>query len=205
MPAKKNPAVDAYIAKSAEFAQPILKKLRTLIHKACPDVVETMKWSSPFFDYQGPLIGMPAFKQHVNLVFWKGSLLSDPAKLLAGDKAMMNGCVIQLRSLDDLPADKILLTYFAEAVALNEQGIKVPARKKTPKPPMEMPAGFQSALNKARPAKAAFEALSPSHQREYLEWILDAKQPATRERRIARAIEQLTEAKSLHWKYARKT
>ncbi len=202
--AKKNPAVDAYIEKSAAFAQPILMKVRKLMHQACPDVTETMKWSTPFFDYQGPLIGMPAFKQHVNLVFWKGKLLKDPAGLLRGSGEMMGGSVVKLTSVDDLPKDKVLLAYFAEAAALNEQGVKLPAQKKSAPKPLVIPPELQAALKRNKTARVAFETLSPSHQREYADWIAGAKLPETRDRRIAKTLEQLGEGKSLNWKYGRK-
>lgn len=201
--AKKNPAVDAYIEKSAVFARPILIKLRKLIHQACPEITETLKWSVPFFDYKGPVIGIAAFKQHVNFVFWKGKLLDDPAGLLSeGD--VMNGSVAKLTSVKDLPPDKVLLGYLAQAVALNEQGVKLPAKKKTAKRPLETPPELLAAFHRNKAARLGFEGLSPSHQREYIEWITEAKQEATRERRLAKALEQLGEGKSRNWKYERK-
>lgn len=204
MPARKNPAVDAYIEKSPEFARPILVKLRDLMHRACPEVAETLKWSVPFFDYKGPVLGIAAFKQHVNLVFWKGKLLKDPAGLLAGAGEMMNGSVIRLTSIADLPKDKVLLAYLAEAVALNEQGVKLPAKKKKAPKLLVIPPELQAVFKRNKTARVAFDTLSPSHQREYAEWIAEAKQPATRDRRVAKTLEQLAEGKSLNWKYGRK-
>ena len=75
-----DPRIDAYIAKSAPFAQPILIHLRKLVHKACPQAEEKMKWSMPHFDYKGEMMcSMAAFKQHCSFGFWKAALMKDPA------------------------------------------------------------------------------------------------------------------------------
>jgi uncharacterized protein YdeI (YjbR/CyaY-like superfamily) len=194
---------DAYIARSADFARPILEKLRRLFHQACPQIEETIKWGFPHFEYRGVIASMAAFKQHVRCGFWKAKLLSDPHKLLTtlGDTAMGGA---QVTDVAQLPADDILLAYIREAVALNEQGVKVPAAPKAPKPRLEIPDYFLAALRKNKKALAAFKAFSPSHQREYVEWVGEAKQPATRDRRLATAIEWIAEGKPRHWKYERK-
>lgn len=128
-----DPRVDAYIAKSAEFARPILEHLRALVHKACPDVQETMKWSFPHFDYKGIVCSMASFKHHCAFGFWKASLMKDPHKILSSDEAM--GHLGKITSLNDLPSDRVMIAYIKEAAALNEAGVKVsrpkPAAKKT--------------------------------------------------------------------------
>ncbi len=191
--------VDDYIAKSPAFARPMLEKVRRLFHQACPEVVEEIKWGVPHFSWKGMLGGMAAFKQHVGYGFWKSKLMSDPAGLFETDCAG-SMCTIKPRSLKDLPADMVLLGYIREAMKLNEQGIKVPRKpvsKKSPKPPVD----FAAALKKSKPARTTFDAFSPSQQREYVEWIEEAKRPETRERRIAQAIDMLAEGKSRNWKY----
>ncbi|MDP9199387.1 MAG: DUF1801 domain-containing protein, partial [Pseudomonadota bacterium] len=120
----KNPAVDAYIAKSADFARPILKRLRALMHKACPKVEETIKWGVPHFEYRGVIAGMAAFKQHAAFGFWKRRLMKDPAGFFSKGESGMGGR--KIRSIDELPSDTVLIGYIREAVALNEQGVKVP-------------------------------------------------------------------------------
>lgn len=197
MPAK-DPRVDAYIAKAQPFARPILRHLRKVVHAGCPDVVETMKWSMPHFDYKGSLCGMASFKEHCGFGFWKASLLEGLKK---NDDAMGQfGCI---RSVDDLPSEKDLVTLVKQAVTLNDEGVKVKRTPKAPKASIRVPAPFAAALKKNKKAQAAFDAFSPSHRREYVEWIAEAKQDATRDRRIATAIEWMTEGKSRHWKYAR--
>jgi len=194
----KNPAVDAYIAKSADFARPILKRLRALMHKACPKVEETMKWGVPHFEYKGVIAGMAAFKQHTAFGFWKRRLMKDPAGFFSKGESGMGGR--KIRSLDELPSDTVLLGYIREAVALNEQGAKVP-RSTRRKPPVKTPPYLTAALKKNAKARKTFEGLSPSQQREYVEWLIDAKQDATRERRLATAIEWMAQGKTRNWKY----
>jgi hypothetical protein len=199
---KKSPEVDAYIAAAAPFARPVLKRLRSLFHKGCPDVVEVMKWGTPHFEHQGILAMMAAFKEHLRFGFWRGKELARNHRWLqtmgATEMAML-----KLHSLDDLPSDAELLGLIRAAVALNEAGPRKKTSKKTAakRPPPNIPADLQAALNRNAKARKTFEAFSPSHQREYVEWITAAKQQATRERRLATALEWLTEGKSRNWKY----
>lgn len=196
--ANRIPDVDAYIEKSAPFAQAILEKLRDLFHKACPEMQEVMKWSFPHFEYKGIVGSMAAFKQHCSFGFWKGKLMKDPNKLFAGDSSMSG---MKVSSVKDLPSDKVLLAYIKEAVALNEDGIKAPKAKKPPKKALVVPDYFMAALTKNKEALAVFQAFSPSHQREYVEWVTEAKQDATRDKRLAQAIEWMAEGKARNWKY----
>lgn len=194
--AKKDPRIDAYISKSAAFARPILKHLRALVHEGCPDVEETMKWSVPHFDYEGPLAGVAAFKAHCAFGFWKGSLI------VPGSAEAM-GQFGRIEKLSDLPKDKVLLGYVKKAARLNEDGVKVERPPKRPKKDIPMPADLASALKKNAKARATYEGFSPSHRREYLVWITEAKTDATRTRRLDTAIEQMSEGKPRHWKYQR--
>ncbi len=201
---KKDKRVDSYIEKSAAFAQPVLKHLRQLIHKVCPEVEEKMKWSFPHFDYKGSMMcSMAAFKQHCAFGFWKAQLMRDPKKIFAGEEAM--GHLGQIKSLADLPSDKILTEYIKEAMRLNEEGIKLPARTSaTAKKELKIPGYFKKALSKNKKALTTFEGFSYSHQKEYVEWVTGAKTEETRDRRLATAIEWLSEGKIKDWKYVRK-
>ncbi|GGB06555.1 YdeI/OmpD-associated family protein [Puia dinghuensis] len=194
--------IDAYIAKSAGFAQPILAHLRQLVHKACPEVTETVKWSMPFFEYNGsPLCNMAAFKQHCSFGFWNASQMKDAnSKLQVKERGAM-GNFDRITSVKDLPSDKMMLAYIKEAVTLIEKGVKKPAAKKAPKPELPVPPELTAALKKNKKAQATFEAFSPSHRREYIEWITEAKTDATRDKRLATTVEWLTEGKSRMWKY----
>lgn len=124
----KDERIDIYIEKSALFAKPILEHIRGLVHKACPDVEETWKWSFPHFDYMGStLCSMAAFKEHCAFGFWKSSIMSDPDKIFEDIKSAM-GNLGRIKSLLDLPSDKILIKYIKEAAKLNKEGIKLPPK-----------------------------------------------------------------------------
>jgi len=187
----KDPRVDAYIAGAGDFAKPILNRIRKLVHSACPQVEETIKWNAPFFVHKGILVAMPAFKKHCALIFWKGKLI------LGRERARLR----RLVSLADLPSDKILLGYIRKAVALNETGVKAPPRKRIRAKELPVPDDFLAALRKNKKALAAFEKFSPSHRREYLQWITGAKLEETRRRRITKAIQQLAGGKAHNWQY----
>ena len=196
----RDPRVDAYIAKSADFAKPILSHLREVVHSACPDVEETLKWGAPHFVYKGMLGGMASFKQHCAFGFWKGSLVIGE-DATAASQAM--GSFGRITKVADLPPKSTLAGYVKKAAKLNEDGTPRP-KTKVPKPPKKeiaVPADFATALRKNKKARTTFEAFSPSHRREYLEWITDAKQNETRQRRMATTIEWLSEGKPLNWKY----
>jgi uncharacterized protein YdeI (YjbR/CyaY-like superfamily) len=194
--AARNPAVDAYIAKSPDFAKPILIHLRQLAHAACPEIEETLKWRMPHFVRQGIVFGMGAFKQHCMMHFWKG-------KLLFGSKAHQDGMghFGRISAVSDLPKKKILLGYIKKAVELNQSGVKKAATKPTSRKKPVVPADFSAALNKNKKARAAFENFSYSHKKEYLQWITEAKREETRARRIKTAIQWLAQGKPRNWKY----
>ena len=193
----KDPRIDAYIAKAPEFARPILTHLREVVHDGCPEVVETLKWSHPSFEYKGVLAGMATFKQHCAFGFWKHALVvgEDPK----AKEAM--GSFGQLKSLSDLPSKTVLLRYVKKAKKLNDDGVKVVREKTKPKKAVAMHPRLKTALAKKKGAMVHFEGFSPSQQREYLEWIAEAKAEDTRDRRIAQAVEWISEGKPRHWKY----
>jgi uncharacterized protein YdeI (YjbR/CyaY-like superfamily) len=187
----QDPRIDDYIARAADFARPILIRVRKLIHAACPNVEETLKWNFPFYTYKGILMATPAFKKHCAVIFWKG-------KIILGKEREKYRRVI---SLADLPGDKILLGYIRKAVELNVAGIKTKTRRKAAAKAIPSPRDFVAALTKNKKSRATFEKLSPSQRREYIEWIVQAKQAETRDRRIKTAVEWLSEGKLFNWKY----
>jgi uncharacterized protein YdeI (YjbR/CyaY-like superfamily) len=207
----KDPRVDAYIEKSAKFARPILKKLRAVVHKGCPAVVETIKWGMPAFEYKGPFCGMAAFKQHCVFGFWKSAILfaadgsgtkSAGAKLTWGAPGR-DPVPARITSVKELPSDAVMLRIIRQAMKLNDEGVKSPRVTKKRKG-LPMPKEFAAALQKVKKAAANFESFPPSHKREYIEWIVEAKQDATRARRMATAVEWIAEGKGRNWKYQRK-
>lgn len=192
-----DPRVDAYIADAAEFARPILTHLRALVHRHCPDVQEGIKWGFPYFEHHGMLCGMSAFKQHCGFGFWHPLMRQ---ALGAGAPEGM-GQFGRITTLADLPADREIGALIRQAVQLNEQGVKAPPKPRAVRPEIALPPAFAAALQKSPRAKASFEAFAPSHRREYLEWITEARTEATRDKRIAQAVEWLAEGKKRNWKY----
>lgn len=194
----RDPRVDAYIARSAEFARPILTHLRDIVHSACPEVEETLKWNAPHFMYHGMLAGMSAFKAHCAFGFWRGSLVTGGD---GGIETQAMGQFGRITSLRDLPPKREIVGYVKKAMQLNEAGVKARPRKHPPRPELPVPVELTAALRKHPKARATFEAFSPSHQREYVEWIAEAKTDETRKRRLASALEWMSEGKSRNWKY----
>jgi uncharacterized protein YdeI (YjbR/CyaY-like superfamily) len=191
--------VDAYIGKSAPFARPIFEKLRRLFHQACPQIEEKLKWGCPSFEYKGLVGGFAGFKQHAAFGYWRQDVLPDPHGLFKSRGAFGS----RLTDMSQLPSDEVLLQYIRAAVKLNETG--APARfKSKARPPLKIPAWFLSALKKNKKALAAFEAFPPSHKREYVEWLVEAKQDETRKKRLETAVAWMAEGKTRNWKYVRK-
>src|SRR5262245_4240106 len=194
-----DPRIDAYIAKSADFARPILTHLRDVVHNACPEVEETMKWSFPHFMYKGILCSMASFKEHCAFGFWKGSLIVGGYD---GEGKDAMGQFGRITKLSELPSKKLLSGYIRQAMKLNDDGVKTPTRTKTgPAKPVVVPDDLARALEQNEKARATFEKFSASHKREYVDWITEAKTQATRSRRLETAIEWMAEGKPRNWKY----
>lgn len=190
---KSDPRFDAYIAKAAPFAQPILTHLRALVHATLPEAEEAIKWSMPHFTYKGKILaGMAAFKAHATFG-------------IAGDgrQGEAMGQYGKLTALSDLPSDKQLAANILEGKARIEQvgSAMKPKEKRAPKPEIAMPDDFAASLAAMQGVRERFDAMSPSCRREYLEWIVEAKRPETRASRIEKACAQVAEGKKLHWKY----
>jgi uncharacterized protein YdeI (YjbR/CyaY-like superfamily) len=193
----REPRVDAYIAKAQPFARPILSHVRDRVHATVPGVEEAMKWSAPGFTLDGKiLLMMAAFKAHMALNFWRGQ------ELRGGEaNADAMGQFGKIKSLGDLPPDDELDRLIREAAELAKTAPAPRKTKHAPKPAPELHPDFAAALAKAPKAKATLDGFPPSAQRDYFEWIAEAKQDATRAKRIATAVEWLGEGKRRHWKY----
>lgn len=196
MPAKDK-RVDDYLRASPPFALPILEHLRAVIHKACPDVAENIKWGMPSFEYKGLLCGFAAFKRHCTFGFWKQELLDHPA--LSADSNTLSSFG-RLASIDDLPSEDDLIAIIRQAMELNEKGIKA-GKKASPKPEIAVPEILADALKRNKKAAETFAKFPPSCKREYIDWINDAKTEPTRNKRLATTIEWLSEGKRKNWKY----
>ncbi len=202
---KKDARIDSYISKSAVFAKPILIHLRELVHLTCPEVEEKIKWGFPHFDYKGMMCSMASFKKHCAFGFWKASLMKDKTLIANAESESAMGHYGKITSLKDLPSDKKIIAHINEAMMLNEKGVKLPAKKvKAVNKETLVPDYFLKQLKKNKKAFTTFEKFSPSHKREYIEWITEAKTDETKNRRMQTAIEWLVEGKSRNWKYIKK-
>lgn len=196
--AHHDPRIDAYIARSAEFARPILEHLRAIVHAACPGVEEGIKWGMPFFSHKGaPMCHMAAFKQHCSFGFW----LSKEVTVGSSEEGM--GQFGKLASLKDLPPKRELTALLRKAMALNEAGVKHLRPKTGGKPPPTVPDDLAALLAKRQHAAArkAWAGFPPGAQREYIDWVTAARTDATRQKRLATTLEWLAEGKRRHWKY----
>lgn len=199
---KRDSRVDAYIAKSADFAKPILTHFRAVVDEACPDATETIKWSTPAWDYAGSMLcSMAAFKQHCSLGFWKANLLTLNGKPLG---IGAGGQLSHIATVKDLPSRSTLVSLVKQAAKLNADGVKgsvMSGRRRTARAAPPVPADLKRGLARNRRARDVFEAFPPSHQREYVEWIVGAKREETRAQRVATTLEWLSEGRPRNWKY----
>ncbi len=196
--------IDAYIENAQPFAKTILTYLRKIIHETCPDVEEGWKWSFPHFMYKGKILcAFTAFKQHCGFGFWLEKEMKTITELTKDAERTGMFTLGKIRSIDDLPSKVLLKTAIQEAMELTDMGVtlkKAAAEKKE----TEIPAYFSEALNENVEAKKVFENASPSFRKEYIMWITDAKTEATRNKRIAEALEWLSEGKGRNWKYEKR-
>ena len=199
-PIKTDSRINAYIARAAPFAQPILEHLRALAHRALPGVAETIKWSMPHFMLGGKNVaGMAAFKAHCAFTI-HGEGRQGPN---GDDVETGMGQYGRITALGDLPAEAVMIERLHAArdrISTSGSAINRPVAR-APKAELPVPDELTAALAANRAAQAQFDAFSPSHRREYNEWIGEAKQPATRERRVAQAIEWIADGKWRNWKY----
>jgi uncharacterized protein YdeI (YjbR/CyaY-like superfamily) len=196
--AQSDPRIDAYLANAAEFARPILSRLREFVHAACPEAEETLKWGAPSFTYKGKILcGMAAFKQHAAFNLWHGALV-------VGDHRSRQGMgqFGRLTGLADLPGKREMTGYLRQAMRLIDDGVKAaPRTAAASRPALEVPGDLTAALAGNPAAKAAFDGFPPGQKREYVEWLIAAKRPETRQRRLLQAIEWMAEGKRRNWKY----
>lgn len=193
----RDPRIDAYIARSAAFAQPILEELRERVHAACPNVEESIKWGMPAYLHAGAILcSMAAFKQHASFGYWKHALVVGE-----GEPRQGMGSYGKFSVPADLPAKRVMAAHIRRAMKLNEEGVKSPSRRTPGKPAADVPADLAAALRGNGAARKAFEGFPPSAKRDYIEWITEAKREETRRRRLAQAIEWMAEGKRRNWKY----
>lgn len=201
---KKPTTFDQYIEQAADFAQPILNQLRSAVYKACPEAEEAFKWSSPSFMYQGKILcSMAAFKKHAAFTIWLGDQLSDPENILQTVGKTSMGQLSQLKTQEDLPKEEILIAYLKEAMLLTQKAVSKKSSAKQKKE-LTVPEDLLAALETDSKAAETFNNFSYSNQKEYVEWLEDAKRESTRNKRLNTTLEWLQEGKVRNWKYLKK-
>jgi uncharacterized protein YdeI (YjbR/CyaY-like superfamily) len=189
----QHPDVDAYIAQAPAFAQPILKRLRAYVHEACPAAREGRKWHLISFEGVGILCMMAAFKHHCSLVFWKGKLVLPPAEVQR---------LKRLTSLTDLPAKATLMGWLKTAVRIDQEGAPTPGSgAQRRQPAAALPEDLRQGLAGNPAAQAHFTAFAPGARRDYIAWLVEAKRPETRQKRLATALDWIAAGKRRNWKY----
>lgn len=197
---KEDKRIDEYIAKSNEFAIPILTHIRCIVHKACPQVEETIKWGVPHFDYKGQIMcGMAAFKSHCSFVFHKSGLIKQSDKYLFSTEKLGMGSFGKLCTVKDLPPQKVFVDYIKQVMKLNEAGIKLYSKRVATA--LDTPAYLLKALAKNKAAKQHFNQFPPSHKNEYIKWMEEAKTEETRQKRLSTAMDWIAQGKGRNWKY----
>lgn len=194
----KDERVDRYVARAPDFARPILKRVRAIVHRAVPGIGEDIKWGAPAYVSEGLVCSTPAFKDHVAVWFHKGAMLEDPRGLLKRGARSHSMKSVRLAALSDLDGEA-LADLVRQAAALNARGIK----PKPPARPVVVPPALAQALARHREAKAFFERLAPSHRRAYADHVAEAKRPETVERRVAWTIAELARGHRPDEKYRR--
>ena len=201
---KYDTRVDEYIKRAAPFAQPILSHLRDLVHEACPDATETIKWNFPHFEYGGAILcSMAAFKKHCTFGFWKAALMSDPKGILEAIGKTAMGQLGQITDMSDLPPDKIIKGFILQAVKLTDEGARLPGKTQSSPKDLVVPDYFLKAVRKNKAALKTFDSFSLSNKKDYITWVTEAKTEFTREKRLTQAIEWMAEGKIRNWKYVR--
>lgn len=201
--ATKNPRTDDYISRAEPFARPILKRLRRVVHKADPGIVEEIKWSFPNFTYKGKIIcHMASFKEHCAFGLWFSSKLNDPDNILAdSQKKGGMGSVGRIRTLDDIPSEDTLIRFIRDSIKMVEEGVKIKPERSVKDQTIKVPADLIMLLKRSRKASRVFDGFSNTHRKEYIQWIEDAKTGITRKKRLETALEWISEGKPRNWKY----
>jgi uncharacterized protein YdeI (YjbR/CyaY-like superfamily) len=197
------PQVDDYIAKSAPFAQPILMYLREIVQEAAPGVIEEIKWSRPFFVYNGVILGnLSAFKNHCSFGLW-GSEIAAALREdgVASSEGM--GTFGRITTFEDLPPRRKLVSYVKTAAKKIADGERTQSvvRTRVAKGDVKVPAELEAALKQNKAAAKKFAAMSTSSKREYTDWIASAKREDTRTKRLATVMEWITAGKQRHWQH----
>jgi uncharacterized protein YdeI (YjbR/CyaY-like superfamily) len=191
-----NPKVDAYIAKSEKWGSQ-LAKLRELFLST--EMEETVKWGAPVYTVNGKNVaGLASFKNHYGMWFFNGVFLKDEHKMLVNAQETTKGLrQIRFEEGDEIPMD-IIHEYVLEAIENEKSGLKIKPKRTAD---YKMPDQLKSELDASSDLLDAFMGLSKGKQKEYANYISEAKQEKTKVSRLEKIKPMILDGKGLHDKY----
>lgn len=185
----------AYIESMPEFSKSICIKLRSIILSADKNITEDWKWGPNYF-LDGMLCGFSGFKHHVKLTFYNGSAMKN-------SKGLFNHCVdnefnrsIKYTDAGEVDA-KAIREYIKDSIQVNRNGFKRIVTDKEIKVPVDL----LDALSQNKKATSFFDALSYGYKKDFVEWVISAKRPETRQDRIAKTVLMCGENRKMNDKY----
>ena len=178
--------IDTYIQNAPEFSQEILLHFRKLVHQAIPNVEEQIKWKFPHFVYKKEVIcSMAAFSKHCAFSFPKAALMKDKTLIEKAKTEEAMGHFGKVKTLQDLPSDSKIKGYIKESVSLIGQ------KSQKKKPAITIPKLLKKIFEENKKAADCFLKMSPSHQKEYINYISEAKKEETQKRRVEKVLEMI--------------
>ena len=203
MPSHSQPsaAVEDWRESQSAFDRPLVERLLKLIRKSAPHLEECIRWNMPAWKGRGLVCQVGGFKKHVSLMFSRGAELDSPPGLSYEGEGCGSLRVAKFTALEQIN-DKVVSALIVAATALDEdESSPKPRPQKRPEAPV--PPALAAALAKSATARRAFDTLPPSHRREYSQWIAGAKQEATVQRRVEKAVAKLCAGEGLNDKFQR--
>jgi uncharacterized protein YdeI (YjbR/CyaY-like superfamily) len=189
----QNPKVEAFVSRAKAW-QGELRKLRSLLLQCGLD--EDLKWGKPCFMFEGTNVAIiQPFKEHLSLMFFKGTLFEDRLGLLRS-QGQNTQSALRLEFTSEAQIKKAVVeSYVKEAIAVERAGHKVDFKAKRE---LELPKELQQVLRKDRKLAQAFRALTPGRQRGYVLYFTGAKQSRTITARIEKHIPNILAGKGMH-------
>lgn len=188
--------ISQYIESADVKKKEILQRLRDFLNRDDFGLTEDWKWHAPNFNSNGMVCWLAFFKSHVGLNFFKGSLIEDLHGLYDNASMDKGNRIIKYKTINEIN-ENLLEYYIYEAIKHNKEGAKITSKKVE----IEVPKDLAKALEKDIMAKDFFTNLAPGYKRDYIDWIISAKQEKTRLKRLETTLEWLGQGKKKNWRY----
>jgi uncharacterized protein YdeI (YjbR/CyaY-like superfamily) len=187
-------SLESYFDNLAQWRQESLR-LRSIL-LGFP-LKEELKWNQPCYTSAGKNVAIiSGFKEYCVLGFFKGALMADAQGILVAPGKVQAARQIRFASLREITSQEaILKTYIAEAIAVENAGLKVELKRHSD---YTIPIELQKRLDAMPRLKKAFQALTPGRQRGYMLHIAAPKQAKTRESRVEKCMDRILDGKGLN-------